>query len=328
MEMARNYVIKLCVPMSIVISFLFLSCAASYPRKNETGGKAATISTAPTRSELENATYSGFEGIEEIKGPVRLIDGKWEGPAYTRDSAVRPVLNLLGDFIITGDLDGDGSDDSVTVLNLSTGGTGQLLYIAVVSRISGAVRNVGTKFIGDRVQIRGGRINKRSIFLDVVRAGPSDAACCPGEIATIGWTLEPGGMLAPVIVTDKPGRLSLQTIAATEWVLRKWTWNEAAPADPAITIQFRDGQFVGSGGCNRYFAPAKEGGMSGDVSTGPIGATRMSCNEQTMAAEQRYFAQLSGIKKFGFMLGRLALTYETEGRLEVMLFEERNPRAQ
>ena len=328
METARKYLIKLCIPVSLVISFLFLSCTASFLGESETRWRVAGTSTGPTRLELENAAYSGFEGIEEIKGPVRLIDGKWEGPAYTRDSAVRPVLNLLGDFIITGDLNGDGSDDSVTVLNLSTGGTGQLFYIAVVGRISGAVRNVGTKFIGDRVQIRGGRINGRAVFLDVVRAGPSDAACCPGEIATIGWTFEPGGMLAPVIVTDKPGRLSLQTIAATEWVLRKWTWNEAAPADPPITIQFRDGQFVGSGGCNRYFAPAKEGVLAGDVSTGPIGATRMSCNEQTMAAEQRYFAQLSGIKKFGFMLGRLALTYETEGRWGVMLFEERDPRAQ
>jgi len=328
METARKYLIKLCIPVSLVISFLFLSCSASFPPKHETDGKAASTSTAPTRSELENATYSGFEGIEEIKGPVRLIDGKWEGPAYTKDSTVRPVLNLLGDFIITGDLDGNGSDESVTVLNLNTGGTGQLLYLAVVSRISGAVRNVGTKFIGDRVQIRGGRINKRAIFLDVVRAGPSDAACCPGEIATIGWTFEPGGMLAPVIVTDKPGRLSLQTIAATEWMLRKWTWNEPAPADPAITIHFRDGQFVGSGGCNHYFAPTKEGDMAGDVSTGPIGSTRMSCNEQTVAAEHRFFAQLSGVKKFGFMLGKLALTYEKGGRWEVMLFEERNPRAQ
>ena len=46
--MARNYVIQLCVPVSIMISFLFLGCAASYPRKNETGGKAVSISTAPT----------------------------------------------------------------------------------------------------------------------------------------------------------------------------------------------------------------------------------------------------------------------------------------
>jgi hypothetical protein len=87
MKSARNYLTKLCVPAYLVISFLLLSCAESFPREDETGGKAASISTVPTRSELENATYSGFEGIEEIKGPVRLINGKWEGPVYTKDSA-------------------------------------------------------------------------------------------------------------------------------------------------------------------------------------------------------------------------------------------------
>ncbi len=35
-----------------------------------------------------------------------------------------------------------------------------------------------------------------------------------------------------------------------------------------------------------------------------IGTTRKSCSEETMAAENRFFAQLSTVKKFGFMLGK------------------------
>ncbi|HWR90363.1 MAG TPA: hypothetical protein VN260_08890, partial [Dissulfurispiraceae bacterium] len=105
---------------------------------------------------------------------MSLINGKWQGAAYSKDSAARPVINLLGDFIITGDLNGDGSDEAVTLLNLSTGGTGQWLYLAVVSRCGSGVKNIATKFIGDRVQIRGGRIKNRSIALDVVRTSPSD----------------------------------------------------------------------------------------------------------------------------------------------------------
>lgn len=257
------------------------------------------------------------------RAPCALFDGKWEGPAYSGGSAVRPILTLRSDFIIFGDLDGDGVDDAVTLLTLDTGGTGQLLYVAVVGRRGGELRNIATKFIGDRAQVRGGRIKGRAIMFDVVRVGPSDPACCPGEVATIGWAIEPGGGLKQVVTEEKPSRLTLETIAATEWVLRQWGRNEPAAAEPEITFRYLDGQITGSGGCNRYFAKASEGNMAGDVSIGPIGSTRMSCDEQTMEQENRFFEQLGTVKKFGFMLGKLTLTFQREGSQDVMLFGER-----
>lgn len=45
------------------------------------------------------------------------------------------------------------------------------------------------------------------------------------------------------------------------------------PAEPEITILYLNGQFTGSGGCNRYFAKASEGDMAGDISVGQIGST-------------------------------------------------------
>jgi heat shock protein HslJ len=324
MECACNHRRGPSILLLLLVSLVLCGCAESFAGENETADGAVIKSEAPTRTELENAVYIGFEGCEGIKGPVRLIDGKWEGPAYGEGSAVRPVLNLLGDFIITGDPDGDGLDEAVTLLNLGSGGTGQLLYVAVVSRRGGELRNIATKLIGDRVQVRGGRIKGRSIIFEVVRAGSSDPACCPGEVATVGWVFDSGDVLNPVVTGDKPTRLSLRIIAATEWVLKKWGGNKPAQAEPEITIRYLDGQFTGSGGCNRYFAKASEGDIAGDISVGQIGSTRMSCDEQTMLLENRFFTQLGSAKKFGFMLGNLALTYQREGSQDVMLFEERN----
>jgi heat shock protein HslJ len=322
MECAHTYRREPCLLLLLLVFLLLDRHYVSFAAEGEATGKVMSTSTAPTRAELENAAYSGFDGSEEIKGSVRLSGGTWEGTACSEGGAARLVLTLLGDFIIAGDVDSDGSDEAVTLLNLSTGGTGQFLYLAVVSRRDGGLRNIATTFVGDRVQVRGGTLKDRSIALDIVRAGPSDPACCPGEVVTVGWVLEPGGVLRAVAPADKPGRLSLQTLAATEWVLRKWRWNESAPAEPEVTIRYRNGQFSGSGGCNRYFAATSEGDMSGDISVGQIGATRMSCNEQAMAVERRFFSQLRSAKKFGFMLGRLALTYQGEGTQEVMLFDE------
>src|SRR5262245_12063578 len=144
---------------------------------------------APTLKEIKNASYSGIEGL---KGTVKLVEGKWKGRPYKKGSASRPVVNLIGDFRITGDLDGDGTDEAVVLLNYAPGGTGQLLHLAVMARNKDNVKNVATTLIGDRVQIRDVRIEKQRLLVDVVRSGPKDAKCCPGEVTTLGWTLESG----------------------------------------------------------------------------------------------------------------------------------------
>ena len=120
-----------------------------------------------------------------------------------------------------------------------------------------------------------------------------------------------------------PGRLTLESIAGTDWVLRTWTLNDAAPATPEVTLALKDGKFVGTAGCNRYFAGVKAGDMPGDVTLGLVGATRMMCPPEQMAVENRFLKQLAGVKKFGFMAGQLALSYDTEGVRGVMLFDPR-----
>ena len=276
--------------------------------------------SVPTLEELKNTTYKGFK---EVKGPVTLVNGKWEGEPYEKGVASRPEVTLVGDFRLTGDLDGDGTDEAVVLLNLTTGGTGQLLYLAVVDHHHGTLQNIATKLVGDRVQIRGGRIEDGRIFLDVVQAGPKDAACCPGEVTTQGWTLGSRGKLIPFRATDKPGRLTLATLGGAEWVLRAWDIDEPAPEAPEVTLMFTDGRFVGSGGCNRYFAQAKEGDLPGELVVGPAGSTRMACPEPVMAVETRFLAQLGHVKKFSFLVTRLALSYEKDGIWKTMLFERR-----
>jgi hypothetical protein len=172
----------------------------------------AFATLAPTLKELKNASYSGIEGL---KSPIKLTDGRWKGSPYKNGSASRPVVSLAGDFRVTGDLDGDGTDEAVVLINYAPGGTGQMLHLAVVARKKGKIENVATALIGDRVQIRAVRIEPKRIFVDVVRAGPKDAMCCPGELTTLGWNVEPNGKLSPFAATAKPERLTLDTIGNT-----------------------------------------------------------------------------------------------------------------
>jgi len=281
--------------------------------------KRESLAHAPTLKELKNASYSGFEGL---KSPVKLVDGIWKGRPYNKSSAVRPMINLVGDLRVIGDLDGNGTKDAVVLLDYAPGGTGQLLHLAVMARRKSKVENVATALLGDRAQIRDLRIQQNRILVDVVRAGPKDAMCCPGEVTTLGWKLDASGKLIPFTVSAKPERLTLETIGNMEWILRSWDFREPAPEQPVVSLVFKDGRFTGGSGCNNYFAPVKPGATPGDVEVGLVGTTRKSCPNNEAPVETRFLDQLARVKKFGFLATQLALSWEKESVWKTMLFEK------
>jgi heat shock protein HslJ len=281
------------------------------------GSKAAVERSAPTLEELRNATYKGLANIGD---KVTLVNGRWEGPPMAANSAIRPMVELLEPLRVTGDMNGDGVEESAVFLNLSTGGTGQLLHIAVAGRRGGRVENLATRLIGDRIQIRDLRIQNRKLHIDVVRAGVGDALCCPGEIATEVWTLDGNAALRPVVSKKKPGRFTPDSIGRGEWTLKSWDVGEQVPMGARVTLAYQDGRFIGTGGCNRYFAPVKVGDAPGSIVVGPIGATRKSCPAAESGIEATFLERLAQVKKYGFWLTHLALTYETGGVWKTMLF--------
>jgi len=269
-------------------------------------------------AELGAATYTG---LEEAPGPVTLVDGAWEGPPYEPGGASRPRVSLARDFRVTGDLDGDGAEEAVVLLAGSSGGSGSFVYLAVAGRVDGEVRNRATRPLGDRVQVRGARVGAGRVSVDVVQAGPGDAACCPGELATREFVLDAGWALRELPASAPPSRLSLEALSGTTWVLRRWRWNEEAPSQPEVTLAFGEGRFSGSSGCNAYFATAADGAVPGDVSVGLPATTRRACPPPAMDAEARYLRQLASVKKYGFLAGRLALSFQEDGARGTMLFE-------
>ena len=275
----------------------------------------------PAVQELKNVVYRGLEGITT---PVNLVDGHWQGEPFAPGGASRPVVQFVRDFQLVGDLDDDGKAESVVLLGESSGGTGEWIHLAVVARRSIELVNVATIRVGDRIQVRAARVEAGQIVLDILQAGPNDAKCCPGELATRAWELH-GTTLRELPAATPPRRLGLETLLDTEWVLSWWSWTESAPQAPEVTLRFADRQFAGASGCNRYFAAASAGPMIGDVEVGNPSATMMACAEPAASVETRFLRQLQGVKKFGFVATQLALTYEKDGRLETMLFSGRAP---
>jgi heat shock protein HslJ len=275
----------------------------------------------PTLDELKSATYSG---LSEGPGTVTLQNGRWTGEPPAPGAASRPMVELAGDFRLLGDLDGDRLDDAVVVLTYTSGGSGSFSYLAVMSRQDGTVRNIATAALGDRVQLRSVQISVGKLLVSGVRTGTSDAACCPGELVEWQWTFNAGKLTTPGALST--GRLTLAVLANTDWVLRAWDITEPAGKEPAVTLAYDTGRISGTSGCNRYTTGVTEGKAPGELSVGLVAGTRMACPEPQSAVEARFLEQLSGARTFGFMLGRLMISYaRTNGSRGTMLFDPRPP---
>jgi heat shock protein HslJ len=107
-------------------------------------------------------------------------------------------------------------------------------------------------------------------------------------------------------------------------VLRAWDLREASPAEVEVTLTYAEGRFAGKSGCNRYTGAAKSGDAPGELAVGPTAGTRMACPEPQSSVETRFLKQLSTAKKFGFFVGQLAISYDTDaGTPGTMLFSAR-----
>ncbi len=273
-------------------------------------------SGAPTATELANATYDGIDDQS-----VTLSNGRWEGQPYVEGGASRPIAGLVEGFRLTGDLNGDGSDEAVVMLWSGGGGSGVFSYIAAMGRRGDGTVNLGTAAVGDRVQLRGGHIADGRIVLDLVQQGPGDAACCPSQLATRSWTLNQGLREGEAKTT---GTLSVAAIGGPDgnqqWQLTQLQAGQTLAAGVTITLRLNADKLVGSSGCNRYFAGVTDGDGPGDIAIGPIGGTRMACPGEAMTNEQRYLSALAATTRFSFLGGDLVLTGEQDEQLTVLRF--------
>ncbi|MDX2457622.1 MAG: META domain-containing protein [Gammaproteobacteria bacterium] len=309
-----NY--KLLLSGIFTLSFL-LACSPqtsdTVASANPANSPAAPQVSMPLTDTVANMTYAGIHDDD-----VTLTDGLWEGEPFIADGASRPAVGIIDNFMLTGDLDGDGTDEVVVFLWESSGGSGTNIYLAVAGSLDGQKRNLATALVGDRVQLRSGDISDGQIELDVVQQGPGDAACCPSQLAHRYWRLGADGLTESQ--ADITGTLLIEKLAGGEWVLVNLDINKPLPAGPRVTLIFNGGRLSGSSICNRYFASVSDGDMPGDLTVSRLGSTRMACSPADMELENSYLSALGSVTKFGFFYGKLAFSWQHEGKVQTMLF--------
>ena len=298
----------------ILVNLLILALCFSTVTADQTG-------SAPVPDELQNGSFIGFAVTDK---PIMLKNGKWQGEPYDKGAASRPEIMLLAGTYLVGDFDGNGSDDAAVLLAESAGGSGTFYYLAVVEKKDGTLQNIATKMIGDRVQIVKIGSEKGVIVVTMLQAGPDDPSCCPADLVTRTFTVNGNALLEER--AGKAGRLSPDVMVGVAWVLTDWNRDEPAPREPEITLEYKDGKFAGSSGCNRYFTDVTAGKVPGTITIGMIGATMMMCPPPISEAEMRFQKQLESVTGFSFDSGRMVLSY-TKGESGGAMFFERKQNA-
>ena len=115
----------------------------------------------------------------------------------------------------------------------------------------------------------------------------------------------------------------LETIAGIEWILSEWKRGEPASPSPAVTLKYEDEKFAGRSGCNRYSSAVKAGLTPDSLNIGPTISTRMACAEPAMSIENRFLKQLEAATKLELSANQLALTYQSKGVIETMVFRKK-----
>jgi len=310
--------------LALIVLTLLTGCSPepdsqSTPSPIDSHAATTQIQTpgAPELDQIGNATFSGL-----YQHPITLTDGRWEGEPYAAGGASRPPVGLIPGSYLIGDLDGDGAAEAVVMLWQSSGGSGVFSHLATFVWRNGEIVNTGVAPIGDRVQVRSARIDDEQIILDVIQQGPGDAACCPSQKATRHWSLSKDKLLEGQAQLE--GQLTLADIDEKEWQLVQFDRNGPLPESVQVTLQIDGDRLAGRGPCNRYFAGVEAGNSPGEIKIGQSGATRMACPDPLMPLEQKYLKLLAGVNRYGFMMGKLALSWQSESKHGTMLFTLEN----
>ena len=286
------------------------------PARVAAGPPTQSSDTAALVETLGNLSYTGIFPDQ----PITLIDGFYY---YEDGSSAKSFVRLIGHGIALGDLNGDGAQDAIVLLEDQSSGTGRFVYLAAVLDALGNATPTDALMIGDRIAVKSLAIDRLQVIADLIAQGPGDPACCPGWNVRKLFALQDDRLVEHS--SENLSKVSLDDLNGTSWRLVDLNSLDQEPPLPGteITLQIAGDQISGFAGCNQYNSTVTSQANSPQALTvGPIVTTRKLCHEPVLDQETTYLARLGKVVAWWYDTGRLALTYDLgEGDVGNLQFE-------
>jgi heat shock protein HslJ len=260
----------------------------------------------------------GYTGVFPEK-PIQLTDGY---ASYSEGGTGTPHVSLVNNMILTGDLNNDGEQDAVLLLEDDPEGTGRFTELVVVLNVWNDPKPVDAVIVGDRSGVKSLAVDGAQVIMDIVTQGPGDTDCCATWNVHLVYALENG----QIVEKSRNGinQISLEDLNGTKWRLSNpGTDQRASQPEEMVTLQFKDGQISGFDGCNEYNASVSIGDYGfNSLKIGPITTTKKSCSEPATNQEKTYLNVLANTLSWTYEYGNLGLVYGTDnGQEDVLLLE-------
>ena len=268
------------------------------------GEGALAGAQAELAATLGNLSYEGiFDGEA-----VTLTDGLY---TYTEgDSAAQPVVRLLDRLVAHGDLDGDGDEDAVALIEHDSSGTGRFTYLAPVLDVWTAPAPAPALMLGDRIQMKSLAIEDGEVVAEYIAQGPGDGQCCPTYNVRSVYNWQDGALVESDY--EEVSKVALSDLDGTSWRLVDLGEGQAPLPDTEITLQFDGGRSAARPAATPTTAksPSQEDAPQ-SFTVGPIATTMMVCDEPIASQEADYLARLGGAVMWGYDGGLLSVAYRT-----------------
>lgn len=268
----------------------------------------------PTVDQLRTATVAGV-----FAQAVTLAGGRYEGEPVEPGAASRPQLMLWEPSVQFGDVDGAPGSEAVALLSSTSGGSGEFVHVAVFGMRDGALVNVGTAPVGDRVKLQTVWLERGKIVMDVIEPGPQDAACCPTQVARKTYAVDAGALKQ--LSSEVRGVLAISMLAANEWTLLEIDGQPLPAGVEPPLIHFAKDSLRGFAGCNRFSAPVQES-KPGEIDIGAAVVEKKACPAPQMELEQKFLAQLDAVNHYTYLAGQLGLGWQDGERVGTLLFRK------
>jgi hypothetical protein len=186
--------------------------AASLPPAFPTPVRPTPLPDIPGISpeQVRNSEYQlGF--MDQIR-TVLLKDGHYEEgtPGDTDYISVS-----VTDYIVRGDLNGDGENEAVAAVAENYGDAGTFVFLAVYQYMNDEAVFLASIFLDDRPLINALAVEDGEIFVDAVIHNPDDPMCCPTLATTRHYLLNGVNLILTDYNTLTPaGQLRQITIEA------------------------------------------------------------------------------------------------------------------
>jgi hypothetical protein len=139
---------------------------------------------------IENAQFNS-----PLWGTFALTNGVYYRTPNEPNASPDVYSTKLFDPVAYGDLNADGVEDVVVILQTHNGGNGDTKELAALLNQNGQPYNVSTVDIGSPIAVEGLQIQAGEIIITGRTLGPNDPLCCPSQLTTLHFHLQNGQLI-------------------------------------------------------------------------------------------------------------------------------------